>query len=73
MNGPLAQLVALACHANAVLHDHSVPPFFPGNSTCQFCDWVKFFQVSKTLFGKARETPVATTKTAREFFGLVSN
>lgn len=61
MNAPLAQLVALACHANAFLRGQSAPPFFPGNSTCQFCDWVKFIAVSRTLFGKAKEITMATT------------
>jgi len=59
MNGPVAQIVALTCHANAFLRGWSVPPFFPGNSTCKFCDWVKFVAVSRTLFGKSRETAVA--------------
>jgi hypothetical protein len=59
MNGPIAQIVALTCHANAFLRGLPVPAFFPGNSTCQFCDWVKFVSVSKTLLGKARETRVA--------------
>ena len=61
MNGPLAQFVALTCHANAFLRGQAVAPLFPGNSTCQFCDWVKFIVVSKTLFGKSKEVPVAAT------------
>jgi hypothetical protein len=59
MNGSIAQIVALTCHANAFLRGLPSPTFFPGNSTCQFCDWVKFVTVSKTTFGKAQETPVA--------------
>jgi hypothetical protein len=59
MNGPIAQIVALTCHANAFLRGLPVPAIFPGNSTCQFCDWVKFVNVSKTLLGKARKTRVA--------------
>lgn len=59
MNGPLAQIVALTCHANAFLRGMPVHEFFPGNSTCTFCDWVKFVAVSKTLFGKSREIAVA--------------
>ena len=61
MNGPLAQFVALTCHANAFLRGLRIPEFFSSNSTCQFCDWVKFFNVSRTLFGKVREAEVATT------------
>jgi hypothetical protein len=59
MNGTLAQFVALTCHANAFLQGRTVPEFFPGNSTCQFCDFVKFFKVSKTFFGKTQETQLA--------------
>ena len=64
MNGPLAQFVALTCHANAFLRGRQAPEFFPGNSTCQFCDSVKFFEVSKTLLRKVRETPVAVNPNA---------
>lgn len=64
MNGPLVQLVALTCHANAFLRGQPVPPFFPGNSTCQFWDWVKFIAVSKALFGESKELPVASTPNA---------
>jgi hypothetical protein len=55
LNHPIAQFVALTCHANAFLQGRSVPRFFPTNSTCTFCDWVKFFGVSKSLFGKIRQ------------------
>ena len=61
MNGPLAQFVALTCHANAFLRGLRIPEFFSSNSTCQFCDWVKFFNVSRTLLGKVRQAEVATT------------
>src|SRR5438552_4619626 len=59
MNGPLAQFVALTCHANAFLRGAQVPDFFAGNSTCQFCDSVKFVEASKTFLRKIREAPVA--------------
>ncbi len=61
MNGPIAQFVALTCHANAFLRGLRIPEFFASNSTCKFCDWVRFFNVSRTLFGKARQIEVATT------------
>jgi hypothetical protein len=61
MNGPLAQIVALTCHANAFLSGRIVPRFFPDNSTCQFCDRVSFFEISKAIFGKARERSLAAT------------
>ena len=64
MNGPLARFVARTCHANAFLRGRPVPEFSPGNSTCQFYDSVKFFEVSKTLLKKVRETPVAVIPNA---------
>jgi len=64
MNHPIAQFVALTCHANAFLQGRSVSRFFPPNSTCTFCDWIKFFGVSKTLLGKIREEEVANSPDA---------
>ncbi len=64
MNHPTAQFVALTCHANALLQGRSVPRFFPTNSTCTFCDWIKFFGVSRTLLGKIREEEVANSPDA---------
>lgn len=59
MNGPISQIVALTCHANAFLRGRSVPELFPGHSTCQFCDHVKFLGFNKSIFGKVSETQVA--------------
>ena len=42
MQTPLAQAVALICHANAALRGIPAPQFFPGNSTCQFCESITF-------------------------------
>lgn len=42
MQGPLAQMVALTCHGNAVIGGHPLSPFLHGNSTCQFCHSVSF-------------------------------
>jgi hypothetical protein len=53
MNGPIAQAVALTCHANAVLAGNAATPFFPSNSTCQFCDRVTFATRSQSLLGEA--------------------
>lgn len=64
MNHPIAQFVALTCHANAFLQRRGVPRFFPDNSTCTFCDWVKFFGVSRTLLGTVRREEVAGTPDA---------
>ncbi len=59
MKAEIAQMVALTCHANAFLRGRVVPEFFPGNSTCQFCDRVKFIGFKKSLFGKVQESTVA--------------
>jgi len=41
MNGPIAQCVALVCHANAVLGGKR-GLYFQGNSTARFCDRIEF-------------------------------
>lgn len=48
MNGPIAQLVALTCHANALLRGQTNPPrFFPAHSTCNVCDRISFVEIKK--------------------------
>jgi hypothetical protein len=66
MNGPLAQVVALTCYGNAFLGGHGMPKFSPQNSTCQFCDSIKFVQLKKPLLGlgKVKEVLVANTPDA---------
>jgi hypothetical protein len=59
MNGPIAQLAAIACHANAFLAGRDIPEFFPSNSTCQFCDSIDFYQTVTDDFGKPRRQIVA--------------
>ena len=54
MNTPLAQIVALVCHANVAARDGSAPSFFPGSSTCQFCDRVSFDGGRRGWFGLSR-------------------
>lgn len=61
MNGPLAQLVALTCHANAHIRGLRTARFFPENSTSRFCDSIKFTSVSRRLWGGRSEKPVAAT------------
>jgi hypothetical protein len=61
MNGPVAQWVALTCHANAYLRGRRIPEFFPSNLICKLCDRVKFFHVSKMLLGRVWQAEVATT------------
>jgi hypothetical protein len=60
MNGPIAQLVALTCHANSFLGLADVPSkFFPDNSTCTFCHRISFVEVKTSWLGKASERTVA--------------
>src|SRR6185369_13489511 len=61
MTGSVAQMVALTCHGNALLSGLEIPQFFPGNSTCKFCDFVNFIAFQKSFFGKAKELTVAET------------
>jgi hypothetical protein len=61
MNGPLAQMVALTCHGNAIIAGKSAGRFFPDNSTCAFCDSIRFVRLKTSIFGKTKEEPVAAT------------
>lgn len=61
MNGEIAQIVALTCHANAFLAGRDVGEFFPGNSTCRFCNRVDFVRRDKRLLRKQKEETVAYT------------
>lgn len=51
MVGPTAQLVALACHFNARARGAVSATFFSANSTCQFCEYVRFVRRDGGLFG----------------------
>jgi hypothetical protein len=64
MNGTIAQLIALVCHANAALRGTRLPPFFPANSTCKFCDRIAFTELKKPLFRAPQEQVVAPTPDA---------
>ncbi len=44
MNGQIAQLCALACHANHVLSGQPLPNGFEANSTFRYCEFVRFFR-----------------------------
>jgi hypothetical protein len=59
MNGPIAQIAALTCHANFHLQMADAPPrFFPENSTTQYCEYVRFVEV-KNAMTKPEEEEVA--------------
>ena len=64
MNGEIAQIVALTCYGNAFLSGQPRQPFFPANSTCQFCEWVTFVTLGKSILGKSRQTEVADSPDA---------
>jgi hypothetical protein len=61
MNGPIAQMVALACHANAAVRGRRVQGFLQANSTCRYCDEVSFFEFRKSSGAEPNEVAVATT------------
>lgn len=52
MNGEVAQITALVCHANAVLRGMPVPPFADFNVTTRFCESIEFLAWWKPLIGK---------------------
>jgi hypothetical protein len=58
MNGIVAQIVALTCHANAAILG-SIRPFFPDNSTCRFCNTIRFVAPSHDLSGGSENVVVA--------------
>ncbi len=64
MNGPIAQIVALTCHGNAILSGQPGLPFLPANSTCQFCERVTFVTFGRSLLGKLNETKLAESPEA---------
>jgi hypothetical protein len=68
MNGPLAQFVALTCHANAFLRGWRVPHFLPGNEPA-FLPYV-LRAVAECLARPVEEVAEATTKVATGFFQL---
>lgn len=59
MNGPIAQLAALTCHANAFLAGREIPPFLDRNSTCRFCDRIEFVEIESDGFTEPRRRIVA--------------
>jgi hypothetical protein len=65
MNHPIAQLVALTCHGNAWLRGvRPEQPFFPGNSTCRFCDRIVFLRRTRPWLGPAVDDAVADSPDA---------
>ncbi len=71
MNGPIAQIVALTCSANASIQGHGAGGLFLHNSTCAFCDRVSFVSLQRSFLLKAREKEVA--KTPDEWFAFLAS
>ena len=59
MNGQIAQMVALTCHANAHFQGWKVGSFFPNNSTCQFCGDIRFFRFDNRDLAQYTEAVIA--------------
>jgi hypothetical protein len=53
MVGPTAQLIALACHFNGRARGIPAEIFFPSNSTCRFCEYVRLVRRRCNWFGKS--------------------
>ena len=71
MNGPIAQIIALACHGNASLRGVAKrTEFFPDNSTCRFCNRVDFVRLRRGLLGR-RVKEICVADTPDEWFRLL--
>ncbi len=58
MNHPIAQAVALVCHANAALRGGGRIGFPRTHSTAQFCEWIRFVS-SRWSFSGALQVAIA--------------
>lgn len=66
MQGPIAQIISLALYGNYYLQGNKpIPAFFPSNSSCQFCEYIHFVDLS-IRNGKILET--LYTNTPEEWF-----
>ncbi|HUN84784.1 MAG TPA: hypothetical protein VMU48_10410 [Terracidiphilus sp.] len=64
MQTPLAQMAAVTCHGNAAVRGMQTPQFFPGNSTCQFCESITFLVSGKPAGGESQSAVFADTPDA---------
>jgi hypothetical protein len=67
MQTSIAQMVALTCYGNAAIRGLKLPRFFPGNSTCQFCEFVTFIAGGREEGGEAQTATLA--KSPDEWIG----
>lgn len=59
--GTIAQIVALTCHLNARNRGITAGRFFPHNSTCQFCEWVRFIRMERGWFSAKKHWNVISS------------
>jgi hypothetical protein len=60
MDGPISQIVALTCWGNAACQGKELSRFFPANSTCNYCDSIKFIASKPRLLRKPQELEIAS-------------
>jgi hypothetical protein len=70
MNGPIAQIVALALHGNAMLTGIPATNFLDQNSTAQFCQFVTFYRETPSWFGLGKPEQVAMSSPEQWFDDL---
>ncbi|TFF85664.1 MAG: hypothetical protein EU551_03525, partial [Promethearchaeota archaeon] len=73
MNGEIAQIVALTCHANAFLKGEKIDKFYPNNSTCKFCKKISFVEIIKNSQGKSEIGEILASTPDKWFSFLKSN
>lgn len=71
MNGPIAQLVALALHGNAYLSGVTANDFLGHNSSAQFCESVRFVRVEKLWFGMGKPAEVQVADSPDAWFAYL--
>ncbi len=72
MNGPLAQLVAIALHGSSALSGRQAAPDFLGkNSTAQFCESIRFVRVTRSWFGVGRPVEVEVSSNPDAWFDFL--
>jgi len=71
MNGPIAQLVALAFHGNGFLSGILSTDFLTHNSTAQFCESVRFVRFEKSWFGTGKQSEVLVADSPDTWFAYL--
>jgi hypothetical protein len=69
MEGQLAQRIALTCHGNAAIAGRTLGRFFPANSTCTFCEYVRF---TRPQPGEARLQDIVASSPDEWLAGLAN-